>query len=47
MINDNITITILEFKGNQVRVGIDAPNDVAVFREEVYQNIVKEEKKNP
>mgnify|MGYP001946843643 FL=1 len=47
MINDNITVTILEFKGNQVRVGIDAPNDVAVFREEVYQNIVKEEKKNP
>lgn len=41
IINDNITITILEFKGNQVRVGIDAPSDVAVFREEVYQNIVK------
>lgn len=43
IINDNITITILEFKGNQVRVGIDAPSDVAVFREEIYQSIVKKE----
>lgn len=45
IINDDITITILEFKGNQVRVGIDAPSDVAVFREEIYQNILKEDKK--
>ncbi len=43
IINDDITITILEFKGNQVRVGIDAPTDVAVFREEIYQNIIKKE----
>ena len=43
IINDDITITILEFKGNQVRVGIDAPSDVTIFREEVYKTIVKKE----
>lgn len=43
IINDDITITILEFKGNQVRVGIDAPCDVSVFREEIYQKIVNKD----
>ena len=35
MIGDNVTITVLGVKGNQVRVGVDAPKDVAVHREEI------------
>jgi len=38
-IGDNITVSILEMKGNQVRLGIDAPKDVAVHREEIYEKI--------
>lgn len=45
MINDNIVITILEFKGNQVRVGIDAPDEVSILREEVYDRIVQMEER--
>lgn len=45
VINDNIVITILEFKGNQVRVGIDAPDEVSILREEVYDRIVQMEER--
>ncbi len=41
VINDDIVITILEFKGNQVRVGIDAPDEVSILREEVYDRIMQ------
>ncbi|QKJ52204.1 carbon storage regulator CsrA [Providencia rettgeri] len=42
MIGDDIKIKILGVKGNQVRIGIEAPKDVAVHREEIYQRVLAE-----
>ena len=39
MIGDDVSITVLGVKGNQVRIGIDAPKDVAVHREEIFDRI--------
>ncbi len=42
MINDNIVITTLDIRGNQVRIGVEAPKDISVHREEIYQRIQQE-----
>jgi carbon storage regulator len=47
MIGNDVTVTILGVKGNQVRVGINAPKDVAVHREEIYERIKREQQGQP
>ena len=42
MIGDDVNITVLGVKGNQVRIGVNAPKDVAVHREEIYLRIQNE-----
>jgi len=42
MVGDDVTVTVLGVKGNQVRIGVNAPKNVAVHREEIYDRIRKE-----
>ena len=43
MIGEDVTVTVLGVKGNQVRIGVNAPKDVAVHREEIFERIKREE----
>ncbi len=43
MIGDDVSVTVLGVKGNQVRIGVNAPRDVSVHREEIYERIKNEQ----
>jgi len=44
VINDDIIVTVLGVKGNQIRIGTNAPKEVSIHREEIYQKIKAEER---
>ena len=46
MIGNEVTVTVLGVKGNQVRIGVNAPKDVAVHREEIFDRIKREDQES-
>lgn len=42
VVGENIVVTVIEIKGGQVRIGIDAPREVDVYREEIYEQVRQE-----
>ena len=42
VVGENIVVTVIEIKGGQVRIGIDAPRDIDVYREEIYEQVKQE-----
>ncbi len=43
-IGDRIKVTVVEIKGSQIRIGVEAPRDLRIYREEIYQQILEENK---
>lgn len=46
IVNNNIEITILEIRGDQIKIGVNAPKEVPIYRKEVYDQIQQENKKS-